>query len=128
MSSSLKRAYMGVRRRWLQHRTNQDILRISREVMRTSPAATCGPVVLFNASTRITGISLNAAYSLLTSWALRLSGVRVIHAVCHSGMAQCVLGTNRDNLDEPPPCSACIYQSTAVYSSSETVWFPYQKD
>lgn len=128
MSSSLKRAYMGVRRRWLQHRTNQDILRISREVMRTSPAVTRGPVLIFNASTRITGISLNAAYSLLTSWALRLSGVRVIHAVCHSGMAQCVLGTNRDNLDEPPPCSACIYQSTAVYSSSETVWFPYQKD
>ena len=33
------------------------------------------PVVLFNASTRITGLSLNAAFQLLTGWALRLAGV-----------------------------------------------------
>jgi hypothetical protein len=31
-------------------------------------------VLIFNASTRLTGMSLNAAYALLTQWSLRLSG------------------------------------------------------
>jgi len=128
MSITMKRAYLGVRQRWLQHKSNQDILKISRDVMRKSPAADRGTVVMFNASTRITGISLNAAFSILTSWALRLAGVRVFHLACSSGMRQCVLGTNRNNLNELPPCSRCIYQSTAVYASAETIWFPYQQD
>ncbi|MGD9094085.1 MAG: hypothetical protein PVF74_14650, partial [Anaerolineales bacterium] len=38
-------------------------------------------VVVFNASTRLTGLSLNAAFSLLTGWSLRLAGVQVIHFV-----------------------------------------------
>jgi len=50
-------------------------------------ASASGPtVVIFNASTRITGLSQNAAFSLLTGWGLRLSGVRVVHFVCQQGM------------------------------------------
>ena len=101
MNPTLKRAYLGVRRHWLQHRNNQEILKISRVVLRNSSVPDKGPVLMFNASTRVSGISLNAAYSLITSWALRLAGVRVIHAACHGGMKQCVLGTNREDLSAP---------------------------
>jgi len=128
MNPTLKRAYLGVRRHWLQHRNNQEILKISRVVLRNSSVPDKGPVLMFNASTRVSGISLNAAYSLITSWALRLAGVRVIHAACHGGMKQCVLGTNREDLSAPPPCDACIYQSTAVYSSSQTTWLQHEQD
>ena len=54
------------------------------------------PVVFFNASTRIHGHSQNAAFSLLTSWAVRLTGVPVVHFVCQAGMSRCVLGTDQD--------------------------------
>lgn len=65
------------------------------------------PVLFFNASTRIHRVSLNAAYSLLASWALRLAGVPVRYVVCREGMRQCMLGTNREDLTAPPPCATC---------------------
>ncbi|MCK4897350.1 MAG: hypothetical protein KAS38_01125, partial [Anaerolineales bacterium] len=43
------------------------------------------PVVIFNATARLTGLSLNAAFSLLVGWSLRLAGIPVVHFVCHEG-------------------------------------------
>ena len=50
------------------------------------------PVIFFNASTRLEYISLNAAYSSLTAWGFRLSGIPVIHFACQAGMSRCAWG------------------------------------
>ncbi len=84
------------------------------------------PVVLFNASTRLVGMSLNAAFSLLTAWVLRLQKVPVVHFVCQAGMSRCVLGTDRNDPAKAPPCKACIAQSRWFYSSSLAIPFTYQ--
>ena len=86
------------------------------------------PVIFFNASTRISGLSLNAAFSLLTSWGLRLAGVPVVHFVCERGMGHCVLGTNRDHYAAPPPCATCIAQSQHLYSGAQVHHFAYTAD
>ena len=92
----------------------------------TRPDPEVKPVVLFNASTRLVGISLNAAFSLLTAWALRLQKVPVVHFVCQAGMSRCVLGTDRNDPSKAPPCQACIAQSRWLYSSSLVIPFTYQ--
>ena len=86
------------------------------------------PVVFFNASTRIRGLSLNAAFSLLASWAVRLSGVRVVHFVCHAGMSRCVLGTDQDVPEQPMPCKMCVRQSKVNATGAEVRIFTYRPD
>ena len=87
-----------------------------------------GPIVFFNASTRIRGHSLNAAFSLLASWSLQLVGVPVIHFVCRAGMSRCVLGTDQDDVYRLMPCRLCLRQSRANYAASETHYFSYHRD
>jgi hypothetical protein len=62
------------------------------------------PVILFNASSRLSGFSQNAAFTLITSWGIQLAGVPVIHFTCQDGMSRCVLGTNPDDPGQAPPC------------------------
>jgi hypothetical protein len=105
------------------------VMSMAREVALHTPKALAQqPIALFNASSRITGLSQNAAFSLLASWGLRLAGVPVHHFVCHHGMSHCVLGTNRDNFHKAPPCQSCIRQSRRLYLGAETYWFDYQAD
>ncbi len=105
------------------------MLRLARQIATHAPGASAQqPVVFFNASARITGLSQNAAFGLLTSWGLRLEGVPVRQFVCQSGMSHCVLGTDRDNFHNPPPCAACLRQSRRLNSGAETYWFNYQPD
>ena len=92
------------------------------------PQPNTRPVVFFNASTRITGLSQNAAFSLLTSWGLRLGGVRVVHFVCEQGMSRCVLGLNRADYTQSPPCQACMTQSHRLFSGAEVYPFSYRED
>ncbi|GMR11354.1 MAG: hypothetical protein BMS9Abin28_2184 [Anaerolineae bacterium] len=73
-----------------------------------TPELPGAPVLVFNASTRIQSLSLNAAFSLLASWSMRSAGVPVRYLVCREGMLQCMLGTQWSNLDQPPPCKECI--------------------
>jgi hypothetical protein len=84
-------------------------------------------VVLFNASSRLGGLSQNAVFTLLTGWGLQLAGVPVIHFACHEGMTRCVLGTNPDDPKQDPPCKACISQTKKLIRSAETRWFGYQR-
>ncbi len=77
------------------------------------------PVVVFNASARLAGLSQNAAFSLLAAWSLRLAGYPVVHFVCQSGMSHCVLGTNRQDHRTPPPCESCIAQSRRIYAGAQ---------
>jgi hypothetical protein len=95
---------------------NQKIASIAREVARQEPPASGAPIVFFKASTGIDDLSWNSGFHLLASWALRLQGIPVAYFACHSGMSHCVLGTNRDNVRQPPPCRSCIDQSKTLYS------------
>jgi hypothetical protein len=123
------RVSRSVQRRWKHARGRERIRRLNRDVAANAPdAAGEAPVVFFNASTRLFGMSLNAAYNLMASWAVRLAGVPVVSFVCESGMTRCVLGTNRDDLTVPPPCRGCIAQSNAVYSHTPAVPFHFEPD
>jgi hypothetical protein len=70
-------------------------------------------------------MSLNAAFSMLTGWSLRLQNVPVVHFVCQAGMIRCVLGTDRTDPSKTPPCKACVAQSRWFYSSSLVIPFNY---
>ncbi len=82
------------------------------------------PVVLFNASTRTWGLTQNAAFSLLLSWGLRLSGIPVRYLVCMRGMQQCMLGTKRTHLSASPPCRSCTRISRQMFP--EALMFPIE--
>lgn len=98
------------------------------------------PLVFFNASTRIYGLSQNAAFSLLTAAGLRLAGIPIVHFVCQAGMSHCVLGVNRnvagvphgaaygDDPHTPPPCKACMRQSKRIYSGAVVYPFKFSPD
>ena len=85
------------------------------------------PVLFFNASTRIHRLSLNGAYSLLSSWALRAAGIPVRHVVCQRGMQQCILGTHQDRLDSPPPCTRCTRLSQRLFPQELTIPLIFQQ-
>jgi len=113
-------------KRWL---INHQVRSLAKAVnSHAHPDAAIKPVIFFNASTRLVGISLNAAFSLLTSWALRLQKVPVIHFVCQAGMSSCVLGTDRNDFLKHPPCRECITQSRSLYSVAFAIPFIYQVD
>ena len=86
------------------------------------------PVIIFNTSSRLTGLSLNASFTSLTAWSLRLNNVPVIHFVCQAGLNPCMLGTNRQDYKSPPPCKTCLKQSNRLYADANTQWFTYQED
>lgn len=108
---------------------NRRVKKMDMSLATLSPKPEKSPIVFFNASTRLKGISLNAAFSLLTGWSLRLKGIPVINFVCKKGMSLCVLGTDRKRLDRHPPCRSCVYQSKALFGySNNTWWFSFSKD
>lgn len=86
------------------------------------------PVVFFNASTRLRGLSQNAAFSLLAAWGVQLAGVPVIHFACHSGMSHCVLGTIYGGITDPPPCQGCIAETRRFTQPAPTAWFEHEED
>ena len=86
------------------------------------------PVLFFSASTRIHRLSLNGAYSLLSSWALRAAGIPVRYVVCHRGMQQCILGTHQDRLESSPPCSRCTRLSQRLFPQELTIPLNFQKE
>jgi len=109
--------------------SRQRIARIAAEVAQNEPQSDGKqPVAFFNASTRLGHLSLNAAYALLASWGLRLAGVPIVNFTCRAGMSRCVLGTNPDDVSQPPPCTSCIAQSERLYSNSNVRWFSYSED
>ena len=78
------------------------------------------PVLFFNASTRIHRLSLNAAFGLMASWAVRGAGVPTAQLVCRRGMLQCPLGTRWEAPHAEPPCKACVQFSEAVFPAERT--------
>lgn len=115
--------------RWNRLMVNYRVFRLANQInAQAHPASGVKPVIFFNASTRLAGISLNAAFSLLTAWALRLQQVPVVHFVCQAGMSRCVLGTDRDDFANPPPCRNCISQSRWLYNGAMAIPFTFHED
>ncbi|HEX8991685.1 MAG TPA: hypothetical protein VF784_08395 [Anaerolineales bacterium] len=130
-----------VKRGFVRRLNNLRIARVAREVARRSPPAKGAPIAFFKASTGIDDLSWNSGFHLLASWALRLQGVPVVIFACRAGMSRCVLGTNRDDPHQPPPCKSCVYQSQTLYAevptferstvstpASRTWWFTYREE
>ncbi len=117
-------------RLWLTTRQNRlRIKRLAQQVASQAlPSTQQKSVVFFNASSRLFGLSQNAAFSLLTAWSLRLKGVPVVHFVCCAGMRPCVLGTNRRDYAQNPPCQTCIAQSGRLYRGSNVHEFVLRED
>ena len=106
----------------LRRKVNREIVRMARAVSKAVPKSDPDKkIISFNASTRLEGLSLNAAFAMLTGWSLRLQGVRVINLVCERGMSRCVLGTDQNDIQRFPPCAKCLTQSAAIYHKSEVV-------
>src|SRR5512143_2001549 len=105
-----------VARGLVRRRNNAAIAAAARQVAELAPPVSGKPIVFFKASTGIDDLSWNSGFHLLASWALRLQGIPVIYFACHSGMSRCVLGTNRDDVQRPPPCRSCIHQSATLYT------------
>jgi len=105
---------------------NADIRKMAKAVAKAAPKPDDRKIVVsFNASTRITGLSLNAAFAMLTGWSLRLQGVRVAHFTCKRGMTRCVLGTDNNDVRRLPPCQQCVMQSAAIYDRSDVIWMDF---
>jgi len=110
-------------------RVNDSRIRhLAGKIAKSQPESKHAPVIFFNASTRLSGLSLNAGFSLISAWGFRLQGVPVMHFVCKAGMSRCVLGTNRDDVSQKPPCDKCIAHSQAEYSGADVHWFEYTPD
>lgn len=85
-------------------------------------------VAFFVVSTRLSHMSLNAAFAYLSACGLQVAGLPVVYFGCHSGMSRCVLGTYKDLPSKPPPCEGCIAESQRLFAHAPTLWFSYQED
>ncbi|MGB9674371.1 MAG: hypothetical protein ACPL3P_09555, partial [Anaerolineales bacterium] len=115
--------------RWAAWQNHWRIKRISNQVrMHAARSSNKPKIVIFNASSRLSGLSQNAAFTILTGWGLRLAGAQVIYFACQAGMKPCVLGTSRDDYTRQPPCEKCIAQTKRLTKAFITQWFRYQPD
>ena len=115
--------------RWAGWQNRQRLKRLARQVQAQAPQGKSLPtVVVFNASSRLSALSQNAAFTLLAALGLRLGGYRIVQFACQAGMLPCVLGTNRRNYYSTPPCENCIAQTRRLTQAFETRWFRFQPD
>ncbi|MBS1249803.1 MAG: hypothetical protein MAG431_01387 [Chloroflexi bacterium] len=118
-----------IQRGLLRLRLHWRLLRLNRQVAAHSqPSPEKQPVIFFNASARLRGLNLNAAFSMLAAWGVQLAGVPVVHFACRSGMSHCVLGAGLGDPTAPPPCRGCVADSRRFTASAPTEWFTYQAD
>jgi hypothetical protein len=125
---SASRVKNAIHQRWTHASSNQRWKRLSHQVKNhTQTQQEIPPVIFFNASTRLQAVSQNAAYSYLTLQALRRQGVPVIQFACKAGLSRCTLGSNRDDVNQEPPCAKCVAQSRALFDDLSTRWLNISK-
>ncbi len=126
----LQRVTRRFNRLYVHSAANRELRWVAEQVEQHAPAPAPGtaPVVFFNASTRLSGLSQNAAFGVITSWALRLSGVPVLHYVCEHGLSRCVLGTKQDDPNALPPCAECMRQSRSTFHAARMQPFTFAED
>jgi hypothetical protein len=128
-SIDFSRIENSLRLRQLDRRNRQRLRQLTQAIAQHAPDPGSGqPVALFRASTGLLRVSQNTAFSLMTSWALRLSGVPVVHFTCEAGMSRCIQGLNHQDYHQPPPCEACIEQAHRTYRRTPAHWFTYQAE
>ncbi|MBI9043055.1 MAG: hypothetical protein JEZ06_01145 [Anaerolineaceae bacterium] len=125
---SLNSIIQSVGRKLSRTKNDSRIQLLNYEVLNKTIKTQQKPVLMFNASTRLDGISLNAGFSFLTGLSLRLRGIPVKHFVCQSGMKKCVLGTLFEGPDGSMPCKECLRQSKVLYPQSERILFQFKSD
>jgi hypothetical protein len=115
---------------WLENlfRNKGRLARLALTVRLRAPRPQGKPVILFNASTRLGDTSLNAGFSIITAWALRMAGVPVVHFVCNAGMTRCVLGTDPDHPEQAMPCKVCVRHSRILTVGAASRFFAYHRD
>jgi hypothetical protein len=110
-----------LRHRQLRKELARQVASVERRLESLPPAAADEkPILFFNASTRIHSLSLNGAFSLVASWAVRAAGHPVRYWVCEEGMRPCVLGTDRRSPASAPPCQECTALSRVLYPAAHT--------
>lgn len=126
---SFTRVKNAINQRWKHALSDQRWKRLKTQVTQNAPTPQAiAPVIFFNSSTRLQAVSQNAAYSFLTLQALRLQGIPVIQFACKAGLTRCTLGSNREDVDQQPPCERCVAQSHVLYDDLPVRWFEYQED
>ncbi len=105
----------------------QKFAAINRQIKQTSTEEN-RPVLVFNASTRLTRTSLNAAFAWLTAAGLRVQGIPTPFLVCRAGLQPCLLGTDKADITAALPCRDCIRLSDQMYRGMETIPLRYQED
>lgn len=108
---------------------NGRIARMALRIARAAPALReTRPIAFFKASSGLDDFSWNSAFHLLTSWGLRLQGIPVAYFACNRGMSRCVLGTNRNDPSQNPPCRSCVFQARTLYAGAQIHWFSFEPD
>ena len=120
--AKMQRGFLRLELYWRLFKLNRQIAAYSK------PSQENNPIVFFNASARLGGLNLNAAFSMLTAWGIQLTHTPVIHFACRSGMSHCVLGAGLGDPTAPPPCQVCIADTSRFTSSAPTAWFKFQDD
>ncbi len=117
-----------IERRLTRHLNNGRIFHMAVRIARAAPAPKdIRPVAFFKASSGLDDLSWNSAFHLLTSWGLRLQGIPVRYFACYRGMSRCVMGTNREDPSQTPPCRSCIYQARTLYKGGQVHWFGFER-
>ena len=127
----VQRAQTRVKRELALRRNYRRVRELTAEIDSAVPAsAPAGqrPVIFFNASTRLSGLSQNAGFSLVSSLALRRAGIPVIPFVSQCGLSHCVLGTDKDHPHNPPPCAECTRTSRLIFEGADVRPFTFQRD
>lgn len=124
----VKRIYLRLLRELNQIWNYFQIRKITAEINKTGSVQESQPIIFFNTSTRLSGLSQNAGFSLVSSLALRFAGEKVIHVVCQKGLSHCVLGTEKHNPHNEPPCAECMRTSRFVFAGAATHPFTFRRD
>ena len=125
-TSILRRFINRAKREAIRRKGYSDLRAMSRMVRENAMVSDKQPIIFFDASTRLNGLSLNAGFAILSAWTLTLQGVPVVHFVCSAGLKPCLLGTSRKDAHAAPPCAGCLRQSEATFSNSEVSEFDYK--
>ncbi len=125
-TSILSRLKSRAKREATRRKSYADLRAMSRMVREHAPVSAQKPIIFFDASTRLNGLSLNAGFAILSAWSLTLQGVPVVHFVCSAGLKPCLLGTSRKDAHAAPPCEGCLRQSEATFSNSQVSEFNYK--
>ncbi len=125
MLKKFKRLPSRIKQFYIHTNSDKQVYEIEKQVHQNAPTANQPPVLIFNASTRLKGLSLNAGFSLLTGWALKLQGVPVHQFICDSGMSYCMLGSILKKPLDLPPCSICLSQSKKLFKDFNNHYFQF---